>query len=127
MDILVLISGFLQNFLGIGQLEEGEVLKGLLEGRVGGWEGFDCGEKGIDITVTRSASHSRATGPGLSYHEHLYMQMTTRYYTESYANCAQNYRIVDQHFWGGLITNVSSELHGEQRQWQTALIETLIG
>lgn len=56
MDILVLISGFLQNFLGIGQLEEGEVLRGLLEGRVGVWEGFDCGEKGIDITVTRSAS-----------------------------------------------------------------------
>jgi hypothetical protein len=77
-DILLLISGFLQNFLGIGQLEAGEVLKGLLEGRVGVWEGcgYDCGEKGIDITVTRSfcgsSRHHRRLI--LSYHEHLYMQ-----------------------------------------------------
>jgi len=62
IDIFVLISGCLQNFLDMGQLEAGEVLlKDLFGGRVGVREGFVCGEKGgIDITVTRSCASALA-------------------------------------------------------------------
>jgi hypothetical protein len=62
MDIFVLISGCLQIFLDMGQLEAGKVLvKGLLGGRVDVWEGFVCGEKGgIDITVTRFCASALA-------------------------------------------------------------------
>jgi hypothetical protein len=77
MDIFVFISGFLQNFLGIGQLEGDEVLlEGLLGGRVGVWEGFVCSKNGgIDISVSCGPVSAlpqqkpvHATGPGLSYH-----------------------------------------------------------
>jgi hypothetical protein len=71
MDIFVLISGCLQIFLDMGQLEAGKVLvKGLLGGRVGVWEGFVCGENGgIDITVTRCLRFCSRPGLCLSYQD----------------------------------------------------------
>jgi len=77
MGIFVLILGCLQNFLDIVQLESGEVLlKGLLGGRVGVWEGFVCcGENGgIDIShaavlLLRKPVHATPLA-GLSYHDH---------------------------------------------------------
>lgn len=73
---IFLISGRLQCFLGTTELGAGTVLlKGLLRGRVGVWNGFvRCEEDDIDITFTRSRvcalrTHPRhsASSPGLCY------------------------------------------------------------
>jgi hypothetical protein len=65
MDIFLLISDCLQNFLGTAELDAGKVLlRGLLRDRVGVWDVFVCCEKGgIDITFTRSRVCALRTHP----------------------------------------------------------------
>lgn len=150
MDIFLLISDCLQNFLGSAEWGAGKVLlRGLLRGRVGVWDVFVCCEKdGIDINFTRSRVCALRTHPtplGLSYLTKMAptaLRMCKKLYT---VLCYLSSRLVVLQLSRSLnvivssifvfecrnqvsdqvrALHVSSERHGEQRQWVFALIET---